>query len=146
MRFSKKPPQFQAAFSLLELIIVVVLLVILTAYVAVRQDSSTQYRQDTVIEQLISSGRLAQQLSMNDSSRVFSLSISANQIDLLADGASFSVANHNFPLTLGADITLSPAINLSFDNLGATSGTTITVQGDTAKLVCFESSGFIHRC
>jgi prepilin-type N-terminal cleavage/methylation domain-containing protein len=141
-----KPPLYQAAFTLLELIIVVAILAILTAYVATRPDSSSAYYQDTIAEQLVASGRLAQQLSMNDSARNFALVVAANQIDLTVNGASFASTSETFPIVITNTVTLSPATTITFDNLGATAATTITVQGDTAKLVCFESSGFIHRC
>ena len=141
-----KPPVYQAAFTLLELIIVVAILAILVTYVQTRPDSSSAYYQDTIAEQLVASGRLAQQLSMNDSARNFALQITANQIDLTVDGVSFSAASENFPIIINNSLTLSPATTITFNNLGETSGTTITVQSDTAKLVCFESSGLIHRC
>lgn|GEM_PF-2790137 len=145
VRFDK-PPFKQAAFTLLELIIVVALLTIISAYVFTRPDTATDYEQDAVAEQIISAGRLTQQLSMNDSARTFSLEIQANQIDLLADGTSFSAANVNFPINLSSDITLSPVTSIVFDRLGRTSGTTISIQADTTQRVCFNASGLVERC
>lgn len=141
-----KPPFIQAAFTLLELIIVVALIAILATYIAARTDSSTDYQQDSVAEQLISAGRLAQQLSMNDSARTFSLSIQANQINLLVDGSSFSSGSVSYPLNFGSNVTLSPVTTINFDNLGMTTATTITVQMTNSSQVCFEASGYIRRC
>ena len=141
-----KPPFQQAAFTLIELIIVVAILAILATYILTRPDSSQDYQQDAVIERLISSGRLAQQLSMNDSTRNFVLSIQANQIDLTVDGSSFASASINYPLTVSSNVTLSPVTTITFDNLGQTSSTTISVQGASTQQVCFESGGMIREC
>jgi prepilin-type N-terminal cleavage/methylation domain-containing protein len=141
-----KPPSFQAAFTLLELIIVIVVLTILSSYIFTQPDSSERYRRDTASEQLLIAASLAQQLSMNDSSRSFSLEIQPNQIDIQVDGSSLNVGSFNYPITLDSQVSLSPTVSLVFDQLGRTSATTITVQTDTAQLVCIEASGFVHRC
>ncbi len=136
----------RAAFTLLELIIVVVILGIIAAYVQSRFSSSDSYQQDSVVEQIISAGQLTQQLSMNDSARSFSLQIQAHQINLLVDGAPFTASIMNFPLNFGSKVTLSPITNISFDNLGSTSGQTVNVQIGTTEQICFEVSGYIHQC
>ena len=141
-----KPPFKQAAFTLLELIIVIAVLAIISSYILTRPDTSSDYQQDAIVEQLISSGQLAQQLSMNDSARAFSLVISANQIDLLADGVSFTTGNIGYPINVPAAITLNPAIVINFDNLGSTAGTIINVQGTTTDQVCFDAGGAIRQC
>lgn len=141
-----KPPLTQAAFTLLELIIVVTVVAILATYIAARPDTSSSYQHDSVVDQIISAGRLAQQLSMNDSDRTFSLSIQANQIDLLADGSSFNSGSVSYPLNFGSNVTLSPVTTISFNNLGTTTATTINVQMTSTIQVCFEASGYIQRC
>ncbi|WP_444996339.1 type II secretion system protein [Aliikangiella sp. IMCC44359] len=141
-----KPPKYQAAFTLLELIVVIAVLAIVATYVLTRPDSSSAYRNDSVIEQIISSGRLAQQLSMNDSARAFVLSIQANQVNLLVDGSPFVSGNMSYPLNFGSQVTLSPITNITFSSLGETTATTINVQVDTTNQVCFEASGHIQRC
>jgi prepilin-type N-terminal cleavage/methylation domain-containing protein len=143
-----KPLSRQAAFTLLELIIVILILAIMAAYVQTRPSSSNSYKQDTVVEQIISSARLAQQLHMNDSSYVFRLVVQANQIDLQRDGASFSPSTLNFPLNFGANVTLAATITpINFDRLGATTLNQINITIDgISKTVCLESSGYIHRC
>ena len=141
-----KPPNRQAAFALLELIVVAVILAIISSYAFTRFSSSSSYRQDVIIEQIISAGHLTQQLSMNDSSRTFLLSIQTNQINLLADGISFSASGMNFPLVFDSKVVLSPISAISFDSLGRTTATTINVQLGNSRNVCFEASGLIHRC
>ena len=141
-----KPPAHQAAFTLLELIIVVAILTILTTYITTRPDSSRDYSQDAVAEQVIAAGRLAQQLSMNDSSRAFSLSLAANQISVLADGAPFSAGSTSYPIAVDSQLTIAPVSNIIFDRLGQTTAVTISVTGNSTSQVCFEASGLIRRC
>lgn len=141
-----KPPLKQAAFTLIELIVVVAILAILVAYILVRPDSSRDYSQDAIAEQIVAAGRLTQQLSMNDSSRAFSLAISANQIDVQADGSSLSAGNFNYPVAVDTQLTLSPVTTITFDRLGQTTAATITITGNSASQVCFEASGLIRRC
>lgn len=141
-----KPPASQAAFTLLELIVVIAILAILAAIVFAKPSASTAYKQSSTLEQLISSGRLTQQLSMNDSDRTFSLQITANQINILADGSSFSAATTNYPITIPDGITLSPNVVINFDQLGSTTATTITISGEQNLQVCFEASGLIRAC
>ena len=131
---------------MLELVIVLILLAILASYIASRLNNTDAYQQDSVIEQLVSAAQLTQQLSMNDPTRVFSLDIQANQINLLAGGVPFSSAGISFPIAIDADITLSPASNITFNMAGTTAGATINVTADTTIQVCIESSGYIHRC
>ncbi len=139
-----KPPLKQAAFTLLELIIVIVILGIVAVYVQSKFQDSDSYQLDATVEQLISAGRLTQQLAMNDVDRNFVLEISSNQINISATPASPSL--EGIPVNLGTDITLSPASNIVFNGLGETTATTITVTVSNAVDVCFESTGFIHRC
>lgn len=104
------------------------------------------YQLDVAAEQLVSAARLSQQLAMNDTSRNFTLVIQSNQVDILADGASMAGALESIPINLSAGISYSPSVNLTFDGLGETVPTTITVTSNSTVSVCFESSGFIHRC
>jgi len=144
-----KPPH-QAAFTLLELIIVVVIVGILSAYITARSDGSSSYQQDAVIEQVISAGRMAQQFSMNDSSRSFQLVTQTNQINLqVHDGSSFvtfTPGSVNYPLSINSQVELS-AKTITYNSLGETSFETITVKaGGITESVCFEASGYIHQC
>ncbi len=141
-----KPPHFQAAFSLLELVLAVIILAIISVYVSAKFSRSGSYQQDTIAEQIVSTGQLAQQLSMNDSSRSFSLLIENSQISLYADGTIFSSTGLQFPLIFNPQVTLSPTGSVGFNNLGNTSGIIINISIDGNQNVCFESSGLIHRC
>lgn len=139
----QKPP-LQAAFTLLELIIVIILLGIVGVYIQAKFQDDDSYQLDTAVEQLINAGRLAQQLSMNDSARSFTLQITANQINISATPTSPVL--EGIPINLSSEITLAPATNLTFDGLGETTATTIGVTISNTVNVCFEATGFIHRC
>ena len=141
-----KPPFKQAAFTLIELIIVLIIVGILASYVATKFSSSDKFEQDSIASQIISAGQLTRQLSMNDSTRNFSLSIQSNQINLLVDGAPFSVGNTSFPIVFDSSVSLSPTTTINFDSWGTTTQTTIAIQVGTTANVCFEQSGFIHQC
>jgi len=141
-----KPPKYQAAFTLLELIIVIVILSIISSYAISKFSSSSGYQQDTIIEQIISAGHLTQQLSMNDSDRSFALSIQPNQINITVDGSSLSASGVEFPLIFDSSVTLSPTTTITYNNLGQTTLTTINIQLETSENICFEASGWIHQC
>ena len=140
-----KPPQLQVAFTLIELIVVVILLAIISAYVFSKFSSSAGYRLDSTAETIVAAGQLAQQLSMNDSQRNFSLSVQANQINILENGSTFS-GGDEFPIQFDSSITISPVTNITFDSLGQTTATTITISSGSSVTVCFESSGLVRRC
>ncbi|WP_246722954.1 prepilin-type N-terminal cleavage/methylation domain-containing protein [Aliikangiella sp. G2MR2-5] len=144
--FSKMPPSLCAAFTLLELIIVIVILAILAIFVQSKFQDDNSYQLDAAVEQIISTARLAQQFSMNDNSRNFVLSIQASQVDILADGISLSGQLPNLPVNFSSDISLSPAQLISFDGMGSTGSQTLIVSAKSSINICFEASGMIHRC
>jgi len=141
-----KPPTKQAAYSLIELVITLVILSIVAIFVQSKLPSSDRFKEETFAAQIISSARLAQQLSMNDSARSFALVIQSDRIDLTSEGSSMSIGGLNFPLLANNGVTLAPVTNIEFDGLGETAGVTVTVTAATTQSICFETSGYIHRC
>ena len=141
----QKPFAKQTAFTLVELVITLLILGILSSYVLSKFTSTAGYKENTVIDQVISSARLAQQLSMNDSERTFSLIIQSNQIDLQVDGVSLSVGNTNYPIAIDNAVTLSPASTINFDQLGTTNFLVLNVTAETTQQIFFETSGYIHQ-
>jgi len=136
----------QSAFTILELVIVLLIAGILLVYVQSKFSTSSSYRQNTVISQIISSAQLAQQLSMNDSERNFSLVVQNNQIDLQADGSSLTIGSFQFPIEIDSSVSISPVSTISFDSHGTTNNLTINVIAESTQQVCFEASGYIHSC
>ena len=140
-----RPFAKQTAFTLIELVITLLILGIVAIYVQSKFSSSAGYKENTVIAQIISSARLTQQLSMNDSDRIFSLIIQANQIDRQADGFSLSVGNTSYPIAIDNAVTLSPASIINFDQLGGTNFLILNVTAETTQQIFFETSGYIHQ-
>lgn len=141
-----KPFAKQTAFTLIELVITLVILGIVAIYVQSKFTSTASYKANTVIAQIISSARLTQQLSMNDSERDFSLEILSNQIDLQDNSGSLSVGSINYPISIENGVTLSPATTINFDRLGETTNFVLSISAETTQQVCFEASGYIHQC
>ena len=141
----EKPFAKQTAFTLIELVITLLILGILSSYVLSKFTSTAGYKENTVVDQVISSARLAQQLSMNDSERTFSLIIQTNQIDLQVDGVSLSVGNTNYPIAIDNSVALSPASVINFDQLGTTNFLVLSVNAETTQQIIFETSGYIHQ-
>jgi len=139
-------PLHQAAFTLLELIIVILLVAILATYIQSKFSTSDSYKQDAVVEQLINAARLTQQLAMNDADRLFVLALQTNQIDILADGSSLAGELAQLPIILPSGVSLTMTSNISFDQLGATTPLTVGVLAGTVRNVCLEASGYIHSC
>jgi len=147
MKRTSKPLARQAAFTLIELVLVILVIAVLASFAFSRFSDSDAFLADSTAEQVIAVAQLAQQLSMNDSARTFSLVVSSNTLDIRADGASISVGGYNFPLAMPGGVTLSPApTTITFDSLGATSALTINVNAGVTRSVCLESSGYIHPC
>lgn len=124
----------------------IIILSVISSYTLSKFSSSGGYKQDSIIEQIISAGQLVQQLSMNDSDRAFSLSIQSNQINILVDGTSFSASGTDFPLVFDSAVTLLPSTLITFNRLGETTTTTVNILLENSSNVCFESSGWIHQC
>lgn len=141
-----KPFAKQTAFTLIELVITLIILGIVAIYVQSKFSATDSYKANTVIAQIISSARLTQQLTMNDSDRNFSLIIQSSQIDLQDDSGSLSVGNTNYPINIESGITLSPATTITFDQLGETTNLVLNISASTTQQICFEASGYIHQC
>ena len=141
-----RPFAKQTAFTLIELVITLLILGIVAIYVQSKFSSSAGYKENTVIAQIISSARLTQQLSMNDSARSFYLIIQSNQIDLQDDGGSLSIGSTNYPISIESGVTLSPATTITFGQLGETVNLVLNVSAETTQQICFETSGYIHQC
>ncbi len=141
-----KPLAKQAAFTFIELIVTLLIIGIVAAYAQSKFISTSSFKENAVIAELISSARLTQQLSMNDSDRNFSLVIQSNQLDVQADGISMSVGNINYPIVVDNAVSLSPASTILFTKKGASNNLVISVTGEITQQVCFETSGYVHLC
>ncbi len=119
-----------SGFTTVELVVVLVLLGILSAYVAPKFSGRGGYSELTAQQDLIQSIRFAQQLAMSRTDRSISAVISANSIDIQSDSATIGSP---YPKSVPSDVSLSPT-TLVFTNLGATSDATISVSGSGQTL------------
>ncbi len=139
----KKPPVKQAAFSLLELIVVIVIIGILVAYTAPRMFSKDSFDSRAAGSELISHLRLAQQLAMNHTLNTVTVAITATTVDVQSNGASLTGYPINFANLYDAQFS---AANFTYTSLGETTGATISITPAIGVSVCVENSGFAWLC
>ncbi len=141
--YESKPPVKQAAFSLLELIVVMVVVGILAAVAIPRFTSSSDFDSRAASAELVNHLQFAQQLAMNHTRNTITVSITATQIDIQSNGASVG----NYPVDFAGlyDVSFSNA-NLTYDSLGETTATTITVTPASGVSICIENSGYAWLC
>lgn len=138
----------QAGFTLLELVMVITLLGILSISAYSRFADEDTFAVRVEQESLIAALNQAQQLAIIGQTVQFVIS-SSSVYRVRSGGVDFSLGGIAYPRTIHRDISLSPtSLTLSYDSLGRTSATTITLNSATggALSVCLENSGYAHGC
>lgn len=158
----------QNGFTLVELVMVILVVTILSAFAISRSSDTQSYRNNILSNQLISAGRLAQQTALSraaydtslpGSSRV-SLQISQSASDwrfriaggngqtldtLLERGSESIFAGTNFS---AACTTLTPApITINYDGDGnrtPSANLRICINSDTVTELCISPAGYIY--
>jgi prepilin-type N-terminal cleavage/methylation domain-containing protein len=138
-----KPPVKQAAFSLLELIVTILIIGILSAVVSARFSGNDSFESRAAAGELILRLKYAQQLAMNNTSRVITVSLAASQLTIAQDGVVLS--DYPFNFNGPYDVTFSDA-NFTYDSLGNTTASTISLTPSNGVTVCVESSGYARLC
>ncbi len=144
---NKKPPVKQAAFSLMELVVVIMVIGILVAVVAPRFGSSDSFDSRAAAAELVSHLKFAQQLAMNNTSRSYRAVVSATQVDVQFDsGAGYSsIANYPVDFTQNYAAIFSAA-TFNYDSMGNSNSATISVSPSSGVSVCVEGSGYAWLC
>ncbi len=143
MLFFKKPPLKQAAFSLLELIVVIVVIGILVAIAIPRLGSNQSFESRAAAAELADRLTFAQQLAMNNTSKTTTASISGTSLDIQQDGTSLS----GYPFDFSSEYNVSFSnVNLTYNSLGETTSATVTVTPSAGVDVCIEDSGYAWLC
>lgn len=137
-----------AAFSILELVIVMVLLGILAVTILPRLPRSSDVAARAARDDLLAALRYAQQLAMADTTRTIKIITTSSSFSLTADDVALSLpeGGGNYPRALPSDVTLSPAATLVYDGLGATAETTFTLSASDNWLACVADSGYAYAC
>ncbi|NVJ51318.1 MAG: prepilin-type N-terminal cleavage/methylation domain-containing protein [Gammaproteobacteria bacterium] len=136
-----KPPVKQAAFSLLELIVVILIIGILTAAAIPRFSSDIQTNARSAAAIVVNELRFAQQLAMNNTERTSALTLNSNQITISQDGTSLNA----YPITLDQSVTFDDVV-VTFDSNGNAPATTISITPDPGFSVCVVNTGFAYLC
>jgi MSHA pilin protein MshC len=133
-----------AGFSLIELIAVIVITSIIFIYIGDnlgQRGMELQTTRDDIVAGLF----YAQQVAM-------ARQAIANPVRFVSDGITtidvqengVSVTGDSYPLTLPVGFSL-PATTLSYDKLGRTTATTLTLTGSGSSVnIIVESSGYVH--
>ncbi len=143
----RQPPQV-AAFSVLELIVVLIILGVLAASVLPRWPKSSDVAARAGRDDLLATLRYGQQLAMSDATRTFRVETSATSFSLTVDGTALAQPDGrgNYPQPLPDGATLAPAITLTYNGLGETTATVFTITAGDSWQVCVEASGYAHAC
>lgn len=147
----------QHGFTLIELVVILVIAGILTAYILPRLATRSSFDERVFRDEIISTARYAQQLAMmrgrGYTIRFRMLNASRQYGIDQQQGANPAVWLNsadakNYPLAYPNAISTSPAtINVSFNALGSESNntaTTININGVASNIVCIDASGYAH--
>lgn len=116
----------QRGFSLIELITVMILIGIISVMLFSRMGSVGTAAVQSSRDDLIAALFFAQQQAMMRNR--ITLVTTSNSVSVNEDGTPIAVSSNYYPLAMPAGVSLT-AVTLSYDKLGRTTPTTITVSG-----------------
>jgi len=132
-------------FTLVELVVVILLLGILSAYVLPRFTGRSDYDAVVARQDVKQALRLAQQIAMSRTDVAVSFASLGNALQITAGG----VTQPNYPLVMPADVTLDTT-TINFNHLGATLGGDVTLNissGAQILRVCVDgATGYARDC
>ncbi|MCO7226305.1 prepilin-type N-terminal cleavage/methylation domain-containing protein [Pleionea sp. CnH1-48] len=138
-----------AAFTLMELLIVIVIIGILSIVVAPRFSSSSEFSGRAAASELVSHLRYAQQLAMNNTAKSVRVIIGSQSVSIEQNlSPILSPQGDSYPHSFADQgVTFSPTATLTFNSSGEVSAaTTIAVTPSAGQQVCIESTGYAWLC
>ena len=145
-------------FTLIELVVVITLIGVMSAYVAVKEASTTPFDLNVEANKLLTDLRLARTLSMsfNQNYRFVVTSSSTYQIKDANNTAYYNPAAERTTSNVSSNLTLNPITTIAFNGLGQsmnasnilnTSVMTLSLSdGSHTRTITIEpQTGFIHE-
>ena len=132
-------------FTLVELVTVITILGILSAFALPRFLQTSAFESRTIQDQLIRAAQEAQQLAMHKGTGAnvqLQVDDGNKRIRIQYTDSGLQIRDTAIP----SDITLSNA-TINYNTLGdAVPVSTIVITGDSVRQVCIESTGYAHTC
>jgi len=150
--------KYNSGFTLIELIVILVLVGVLSAYILPRLSLRSTFDDRVFKDELINIAHFAQQLAMMRGRGytvrlVIDNSNSRYGIETRLGAGSYSWFNHpdgnSFPINYPSGISTSPgSITITYDALGNVVGSTtqtVAISGIASDNICLEASGFARQ-
>ena len=152
-----KPLTPLKAFTLVELIVVIIITSILAAVAIPHFSSKGDFSSRAAASELITHLRFTQQLAMHNTSRCYraiisdhSVSVEKSNTNSCLSPAVFSPISSpqgdSYPYQIDSAVTFAPATTLTFNSYGETSAATISLTPLIGESVCVETTGFARLC
>ncbi len=137
----------ERGFTLVELITVMILISIISVTLFSRLGSVNSANIQAGRDDLVAALFFAQQTAMARSTGSnIQVVVNSNSVSVTENGTPLVISKQAYPLNFPSGVTASPAVTLSYDKLGRTTASTLTLSaaGGLSAIVIVEASGYAH--